>query len=568
MAYVINQELCSCCHRCRVECPKDAVRFKDSKYYIDPDKCVECGHCALVCHNNVISLPGSEEKPALHEPKEMTCDVLVAGAGASGLAAAAKAAEAGLKVLVIEKNKEIGGSAWYAHCFRNLYSVWHKEAGMPDERDAKYDEFMEKTEGRVDGKVLSRIFDANVDFVNWLIEKHDLGKDYKFDRLFWGGFGPMAKYEWDYNKKRIDTAIGPGGTGWFLCNKLLGIFEENGGQILYNTALEDVEFGENGEVKGAMAKDAGGKIHITCSQCVLAAGSFSRNKKLTNEFNPIFYKEGTEPVHVFTCSTCTGDGIEIARKHDVDIDFENARVAMFGPMRHPFGTASLNAGRSHSGFEVNYKGDVFENKGFGEMISPLANDDKRYLWKILDEATIIEEMERSKGKPEDVPGCNMDRFFDDWRADFEREEAWGATVKADTLEELADKLNIPREKFLAAVDKYNETCGVEVEEMTPFGLMKWPPKKEMKDGSGPFYALKEKLFHENAIGGIVIDGGMHALSGGKPVKGLYACGDNTRGIMVPGKVGVAYVESVISALTFAFSSGYAVGEECVKNAHA
>ena len=150
----------------------------------------------------------------------------------------------------------------------------------------------------------------------------------------------------------------------------------------------------------------------------------------------------------------------------------------------------------------------------------------------------------------------------------ESHEVINSQTSEDTLEELADKLNIPREKFLAAVDKYNETCGVEVEEMTPFGLMKWPPKKEMKDGSGPFYALKEKLFHENAIGGIVIDGGMHALSGGKPVKGLYACGDNTRGIMVPGKVGVAYVESVISALTFAFSSGYAVGEECVKNAHA
>ena len=37
MAYQIDQELCSCCHRCRVECPTGAIRFRGSKYWIDPD---------------------------------------------------------------------------------------------------------------------------------------------------------------------------------------------------------------------------------------------------------------------------------------------------------------------------------------------------------------------------------------------------------------------------------------------------------------------------------------------------------------------------------------------------
>ena len=34
MAYVIDQAHCSCCHRCRVECPVQAIRFKGSKYWI------------------------------------------------------------------------------------------------------------------------------------------------------------------------------------------------------------------------------------------------------------------------------------------------------------------------------------------------------------------------------------------------------------------------------------------------------------------------------------------------------------------------------------------------------
>ena len=49
MSYVIYQPNCSGCHRCRVECPVEAIRFKNAKYWIDPDKCVECGHCVDIC---------------------------------------------------------------------------------------------------------------------------------------------------------------------------------------------------------------------------------------------------------------------------------------------------------------------------------------------------------------------------------------------------------------------------------------------------------------------------------------------------------------------------------------
>ena len=49
MAYVIKQELCSACHRCRTGCPVQAIRFKNAKYWIDPEKCISCGKCDTVC---------------------------------------------------------------------------------------------------------------------------------------------------------------------------------------------------------------------------------------------------------------------------------------------------------------------------------------------------------------------------------------------------------------------------------------------------------------------------------------------------------------------------------------
>ena len=559
MPYVINQELCSCCHRCRVECPAEAIRFKDSKYWIDPEKCVSCGHCAEVCHNDVISDPDAVAEVTPHAPEELFCDVIVIGGGASGLTAAALAAERGKKVLVLEKNKEIGGSAWYAHVFRTYWSRWHREAGLSDTREEVYRQFMEKTGEHVNPRLLRRVLDADTAFTDWMIGKHDLGKDFGFGPQFWGGYGPQARYDWEYNHKRIDTTIGPGGTGWYMTNKLLGILLENGGEIRYRTAAEHLELDEAGAVCGVSASDSGGKLHISCRSCVIAAGAFSRNKKLMAKFNPIFYDEGSEPVHVFTCATCTGDGIIMSEEQGFDIDYVNARAGMFGPMRHPFGTASLTAAMSPYGVSVNKNGDVFTADGFGEAISPLACEPGRILWRIMDESSVERAENEAVGRPEDVPGCDMNPFYKNWREELEQEQRWETMVKADSLDELGKKLGIPAARLEAAVAECNDAAGKPETVMTPAGPAEAPPKMPMK--TGPYYAFLLKLFHENALGGIVVDENTQVLKNGLPVPGLYAAGDNTRGLMMPGRVGAEYIENTISALTYAFSSGYIAGEE-------
>lgn len=77
---------------------------------------------------------------------------------------------------------------------------------------------------------------------------------------------------------------------------------------------------------------------------------------------------------------------------------------------------------------------------------------------------------------------------------------------------------------------------------------------------GPYYAIYEGCFQENAIGGMTIDEQTRVQRGGIPIPGLYACGDNTRGIMLPGDIGVAFIEGVLSAMTFAMTSGYVAAQ--------
>lgn len=565
MAYQIDQELCSCCHRCRVECPTGAIRFRGSKYWIDPEQCVCCGHCVTVCHNDVISDPDNPPPAATpHSPEQLKCDVLVIGAGAAGLAAAARAASLGKRVLVLEKNKEIGGSAWYAHVFRSYWSQWHRQAGLKDPREDLYREFMAQTRGQVNGKLVRRILDANEDFVNWLISEHNLGADYTFGPQFWGGYGPQAAYDWDYNHRRIDTTIGPGGTGWYMTRKLLSILLDKGGAIRYRTAAKALLTDDTGAISGALAQDPGGELQISCSQVVVAAGAFSRNKELTGRFNPLFYTEDPdqEPVHVFTCATCTGDGITLCEQLGADIDYVNARAAMLGPMRHPFGTASLAAGMSRYGIQVNRRGEPFLQDCMGEAISPLVHQPGRMLYQIIDRAGVERTMAESLGRPCDVPGADMNPFYQNWEAELEQERQWGVLFSAPTLEALGEQIHIPADRLRQAVDLYNQRAGQPETRMGPNGPEELPPKPPME--SGPWYAIPLKLFHENAIGGMVIDENAQVLRLGRPIPGLYAAGDNTRGVMLPGRIGADYIERTISALTFALCSGYIAGEMCGK----
>jgi predicted oxidoreductase len=88
-----------------------------------------------------------------------------------------------------------------------------------------------------------------------------------------------------------------------------------------------------------------------------------------------------------------------------------------------------------------------------------------------------------------------------------------------------------------------------------------PKHAPMPVEQAPFYAIKMKMFHENSIGGMTIDENASVLKNGIPIPGLYAAGDNTRGIMVSGDIGVDYLEQVFSSLTMAYNEGYIAGTE-------
>ena len=47
---------CIGCMKCQRECPADAIVVKDNLAVLDPEKCVQCGHCADICPRHIITI--------------------------------------------------------------------------------------------------------------------------------------------------------------------------------------------------------------------------------------------------------------------------------------------------------------------------------------------------------------------------------------------------------------------------------------------------------------------------------------------------------------------------------
>lgn len=562
MAYVIEQELCSACHRCRTDCPVSAIRFKKAKYWIDPEKCISCGICKKVCHNGCISDPEEVIVPApKHETIEKTCDVVVLGAGGAGLIAANKAQDLGCKVVLLEKMHEVGGSSWYAGGFRTHYSKLHDELGILDRRKELYDSYMENCPG-VNPKLLARMFEANGAFADWIIDEHRMLDDYVLAKGFMGP-GPEAamfhaKEPWEAASRRIDRMIGPGEIGSFMAQRMEEDFKAGGGELLMKTSAKKLLTDENGSVIGVLAEDEGGDLLIQAKTVIVATGAFSRNKEWMDKFQPMFYaNEGKEPIHVFTGAGATGDGLTMCDALGADIDYHNRRVNMFGPMRHPYPCASMAAYQGFDGFQIGSDGKPFHDT-MGKEVSKLTEDPKWFGWKIMDDNMVTITMDEAMQEPPQSLEMDLPKFQKNWKEVFAQEAEDHAIVMADSVEELAKKLEIDAAELQKQIDKYNETPLDLPPGMPDF--MK-PKHDKIKFSQAPYYAIKMKMFHENAIGGMTIDENARVLKNNEPIPGLYAAGDTTRGIMVAGDISVDFVEGIFTSLTQAYDEGYIAGEE-------
>ena len=119
-------------------------------------------------------------------------------------------------------------------------------------------------------------------------------------------------------------------------------------------------------------------------------------------------------------------------------------------------------------------------------------------------------------------------------------------VKADTIEELATKLNVPADALAETVTQFNNDAANGTDE---FGRTLSAPIST----DGPFYALQMHIRYYASLGGLHINENMQVLNTSQEaVEGLYAAGE-----VVGGLEGDVYMGGTLFG--WAVTSGYNAG---------
>lgn len=561
MTYIIGQH-CSTCHYCYNECPAEAIRFVGREYAIDPDKCVSCGICADVCPTGIIYDPEQVRKVIAHDPETIDCDLVVIGAGGSGLVAAVRfAIEQGRKVVVLEKAPKPGGNTNLAHGFVLRWSKRHEKAEMPDLREEAV-KIIGST-GNLSRQLLKKAMYALTDMFEWLTQFGDTDEKFQLFDLVSRGITQMGPFPavpgmLDFprrtqNLKSTDDSMGPGWAGTFIIEKMLEQCRTLDIPVLTNHRAVELLVDDLGVCRGVRAQNPGGEVVISAKCCLLASGSFSRNEELMAGIRPTFYAE--TPVHSFSAASNTGDAIAMVKNIGGRLDLEHVKIPMFSPSHHPFSFSLVRLAEDPRFIQVNMKGRRYCNEAerpHGDKLTgPLERQPRHMAYAIFDSETL--EIAGHDLLQHPAMKSDMARCLKPWREQLEMECGLDmAAQKADTIIELAKLAGIPPITLFKEVERYNMFCvtGRDKDYGKSADLLK-PLVK------APFYALLLTRFNEGAVGGVDNDDNLRVMKeDGTPIPGLYAVGDCCRGLIKTSDKGGKFGE-----LPWALASGFLAADE-------
>jgi fumarate reductase flavoprotein subunit len=541
-----------------------AINYVGSKYQIDQDKCVECGLCAKVCHTCSISDVDHPRTVTPHDPVELEADVVVCGGG-SGIVAAVRAAQAGKRVILVEKAEKLGGNTDYAHGYFPVYTKWHEEAGMPDVREQAIQHYRAATDNEIEEDVLRTAVYGTGEFFDWLCTLGDahavyhlvnLGDADAHGPIYGPGLLDFPKRICD-NLNCRDDAIGPGWGGTFVKYTMLKAIEEQklDVRILVGTAARHLVLDDKGAISGVLCEDEGGEVRIRCKAAVLTTGGFGKSNEKLQEFAPDFFAGDREP-HRFSVPTDTGDSIDMLRELGVEPNPARMFISMFGPKHHPYSNVLADLALEPEVLQINCLGKRWadESAGLHGLTASLLAQPKTYSWAITSRSEYAFLADRMIHNPAFASKASL---YETWEADIEEEAALPVEPPvriADTLEGIAEACGLPADALVETVKAYNASCaaGEDKEFGKPSQFLRPIPME------GPYYAIYGGRFSEASMGGVTVNGNCQVLrNDGTPIPGLYAGGDCTSAMHRKGKL------AVISELTWAVASSFTSGNQVV-----
>ena len=433
--------------------------------------------------------------PVERTPVELSCDVVVVGAGGAGLTASVLATQQGQNVILLEKMPFVGGNSLRAEGGMNAANTKvEAELGLTD---STVENFIADT--MAGGHQLN-----NIDLVTTMAENSAEAVDWLFSID-----APLTKVAatGGTSHKYLHKPDDGRPVGEYLVEKLKAQTEKLGIEVHVNTKATEILM-ENGQAVGVLAEDNEHTYTIRAKSVVLTTGGFGANFDLMASYDPSLANAVTT-----NHSGAQGDGIMMAQAVGADtVDME--QIQLHPTVIQADGTLVSESVRSHGAILVNAEGKRFTNDmDFRDKVSQAElKQPGAYAYIIFDQA-LVDEVALTQ------------KFIDR-----------GFAISGKTYEELAQNMGLTGDavkNFVNTMETW-ETY-VAAGEDKDFGRS----NVSMIDiSTAPYYAIKIAPGIHHTMGGIKINTRAEVIdTDGNVIPGLFAAGETTGGVHGGNRVG-------------------------------
>lgn len=489
--------------------------------------------------------------------EEIDTEVLICGGGHGGMLASLASAEKGAQTLVIEKSGEIGIVREYIGA---IGATAQKESGNNTDPAKVANELMRYASYRANQRLINLWAYRSGEVVDWLmghleqrglwiVAENDTGESDHH------GCFPIYPTQMDIQSEE-QTMLGES----MAAAHIVKAAEDLGAEYRFNTALVQL-IQEDGKVVGAVAQTTDGDyLKINASKGVLlATGGYEGDADLFCRLNQ---RESSVTAFNTGLPQNKGEGIKAGiwaggRKDETATAmlFDRGALTPDAETGAPFLGTIFWMG-SQPWLKVNAQGERFCNESapydFPIFASGLQKDKAWYpIWDANWKENVSRFHTIGCSRIEKSPTEGMTQNFL-----FEMIEGMnggllenGIIQQADTIEELAEKLNLPSDALATTVAEYNAMAEAGAD--TLFG-------KEAKDliplNTPPFFGVKQGGMLLCTLDGLLINDSCQVLNeDNEAISGLWACGNVSGGFFADNYpelvVGVACGRTWVQAYT-------------------